>query len=167
MNIKMRIFIVIIIVFVLVFIMSIAKLIVAKEQQEKFISQIPIFSFTDMNGKSFSNRHINENNQKFIINYFSPNCEHCQSMARQYVRDSNKLKNVQIMMVTSSIRQLAVKFINDYEIKRLSNVNVVIDTNYQFQQIFKKGVVPSFFIYEKDQLVNQLIGDVKIDLLLQ
>ncbi len=163
----MKIFLVTMMLFAAIFMITIAKLIVAKSQQETFISNIPLFSFTDMNGKSFANKHINANNQKFIINYFSPNCEHCQSMAKQYVMDSHKLKNIQIMMVTSSNKQLAAKFIVDYQIKLMPNINVVIDTNYQFQQIFKKGVVPSFFIYEKDQLVNQLIGDVKIDLLLQ
>ena len=163
----MKILVVTMMLFVAIFMIAIAKLIVAKSQQEHFISNIPVFSFTDMNDRSFTNKHINANNQKFIINYFSPNCEHCQSMAKLYVRDSHKLKNVQIMMVTSTTKQLAAKFILDYQIQLLPNINVVIDTNYQFQQIFKKGVVPSFFIYEKDQLVNQLIGDVKIDLLLQ
>jgi hypothetical protein len=88
-------------------------------------------------------------------------------MARLYVSDSHKLRNVQILMITSANKQMVEKFILDYQIKLLSNVNVVIDTNFQFQQIFKKVGVPSYFIYEKDQLVKQITGEVKIDLLLQ
>ena len=153
--------------FTAVFLFTIVKLIKAKDQQDKSIAKIPLFSFTDLNGESFTNKQINTNNKQFIINYFSPNCEHCQSMARLYVSDSHKLRNVQILMITSSKKQLVQKFIFDYQIKLLPNVKVVLDTNFQFQQIFKKVLTPSYFIYEKDQLVKQITGEVKIDLLLQ
>lgn len=157
----------VVLVFTVVFLFTIAHLIIAKGKQDTSIAKIPLFSFTDMNGASFTNKQIHANNRQFIINYFSPNCEHCQSMARLYLSDSHKLRNVQILMITSASKQMVEKFILDYQIQLLSNVNVVIDTNFQFQQIFKKVGAPSYFIYEKDQLVKQITGEVKIDLLLQ
>ncbi len=102
-------------------------------------------------------------NKKNIINHFSPSCEHCQYMANKYIKDSQKLKDIQILMVTSADSLATVKFNNDYKLSLLPNVVILRDTNYQFQRIFGTGIVPSFFIYEHNKLVKKIIGETKID----
>ena len=103
------------------------------------------------------------NDKHIIINYFNPNCEHCQYMATQYIKDSLKIKNFQILMITSADSSETAKFNNEYKLSILPNIVLLRDTNYQFQKAFGTGIVPSFFIYKHNKLVKKIIGETKID----
>jgi hypothetical protein len=84
-------------------------------------------------------------------------------MAGEFIKDSIKLKNVQILMITTADTASTAKFNNDYKLSLLSNIKVLRDTNYQFQKLFSTGIVPSFFIFENKVLVKKIIGETNIE----
>ena len=84
-------------------------------------------------------------------------------MTGQFLEDSQKIKNVQILMITSADSLSAAKFNSDYKLSLLPNIIILRDTNYQFQKTFGTGVVPTFFIYEQNKLVKKVIGETIID----
>ena len=127
------------------------------------IEKLPIILLKDVNNNFFSNNDIDNTKSRIIINHFSPTCEHCQYMAGEFIKDSQKLKDVQILMITSADSASAAKFNSDYKLSLLPNIIILRDTNYQFQKIFGTGVVPSFFIYEHNKFVKKVIGETLID----
>ncbi len=130
---------------------------------EAIISTTPQFSFLIQNNHSFSNNDLDKTKSRIIINHFNPTCEHCQYMASELLKDSQKLKNVQILMITSADSLSTSKFNYDYKLILLPNIIILRDTNYQFQRTFGTGIVPSFFIYEKNKLIKKVIGETKIE----
>ena len=134
-----------------------------KNKADAIIAKIPEFSFLTLNNHSFSDKNIENRNSRLILNHFNPNCEHCQYMAGQFVKDSQKLNDIQILMITSADSLSAAKFNSDYKLSLLPNIIILRDTNYQFQKTFGTGVVPSFFIYEHNKLVKKVIGETIIE----
>jgi len=134
-----------------------------KNINNKTIVKLPIILLTDIKNNLFSNNDIDQKKSRLIINHFNPNCEHCQYMACEFLKDSQKIKNVQILMITSADSASVAKFNSDYKLSLLPNIIILRDTNYQFQKTFGTGVVPSFFIYEQNKLVKKVIGETLID----
>lgn len=163
MNKKIKIFISVVLIFILLSCLLLLKKINEKNRAESIIVKIPEFSFLTLNNHSFSDKNIKNRKSRLILNHFSPNCEHCQYMAGEFIKDSHKIKDVQILMITSADSLSAAKFISNYKLSLLPNIIILRDTNYQFQKTFGTGVVPSFFIYEHNKLVKKVIGETIID----
>ena len=163
MNKKIKIFISIVLILILVSCFYIVKEINKKNKIEVIIAKTPEFSFLTLDNHSFSNKNIKNRNSRLILNHFNPNCEHCQYMTGEFLKDSQKLKDVKILMITSADSASVAKFNSDYKLSLLPNIIILRDTNYQFQKTFGTGVVPSFFIYEQNKLVKKVIGETIID----
>jgi len=163
MNKKIKIYITIIFVAILVSSLFIVKKINEKNRVASIIAKTPEFSFLTLDNHSFSNENIENSKSRLILNLFNPNCENCQYMAGEFLKDSQKLKDVQILMITSADSASVAKFNGDYKLSLLPNIIILRDTNYQFQKTFGTGVVPSFFIYEQNKLVKKVIGETIID----
>ncbi len=160
---KQKIFIAVNFSVLLIFCLLIAKRINEKFKAEAIITNIPKFSFLLQSRHSFSNKDIDNTKPRIIINHFSPTCEHCQYMAIEFLKDSQKLKNVQILMITSADSLSAANFNNDYKLSLLPNIEILRDTNYQFQKLFGTGVVPTFFIYEQNKLIKNIKGETRLE----
>jgi thiol-disulfide isomerase/thioredoxin len=136
----------------------------AKNTAEKNTATLPAFTFSTVSNQPFSNTAI-ENN-KIIINYFNPDCEHCQYMAQSLAQHANDIKDIQILMVTIADSATVVKFAGDYGINTLPNITLLLDKNFRFGKIFGTTTVPSFFVYRDKKLVKKIIGETKIENLL-
>jgi len=163
MNKKIKIFISIVLIVLLVSCFLLVKKINEKNKVEVIIAKIPEFSFLTLDNHSFSDKNIENKKSRLILNHFNPNCEHCQYMAGEFFKDSKKIKDIQILMITSADSASAEKFNSDYKLSLLPNIIILRDTNYQFQKVFGTGVVPSFFIYEHNKLVKKVIGETMND----
>ncbi len=163
---NIKVFISILFSVIIFFCLLITKNIYEKSKAERHIAFIPKFSFTTLENTAFTNKMIKKSIKKIIINHFSPACEHCQAMASAFIKDSLKIKNVTILMITNSDISTVVKFRKDYNLSLLSNLILIIDTNYQFQKTFGEGGVPSFYIYQNDKLIKKVIGETNIENLL-
>ena len=149
------------IVAILIFLIIVTiPLIKHKKQPEK---PLPTFSFARINNKTFSNANLENENSKTIFNFFSPNCEHCQYMATQYLKNKEQLKDINILMVTIADSNSVVKFSKDYRLNTLPNIVLLRDSKFQFYKIFGTATVPSFFIYKHQKLVKKIIGETKIE----
>lgn len=102
-----------------------------------------------------------------IIQLFSPDCEHCQYMAQNFIKNKEKLKNIEIVMVTPfGDSTSVVKFAQTYQLNSLTNVHLLLDTKADFFKIFGSSLVPSFYVYKNNKLVKSIKGETKIENLL-
>jgi thiol-disulfide isomerase/thioredoxin len=163
MNKQIKIYISVVLIVILVSCLLLLKKINEKNRAESIIAKTPEFSFLTLDNHSFSDKNIENRKSRLILNHFNPNCEHCQYMAGEFIKDSQKLNDVQILMITSADSASVAKFNGDYKLSLLPNIIILRDTNYQFQKTFGSGVVPSFFIYEQNKLVKKVIGETIID----
>jgi thiol-disulfide isomerase/thioredoxin len=163
MNKKIKIFVSVVVIVILVSCFFIIKKVNEKNKAESIIAKTPEFSFLTLDNLSFSDKNIENSESRLILNHFSPNCEHCQYMAGEFLKDSQKIKDVQILMITSADSASVAKFNSDYKLSLLPNIIILRDTNYQFQKTFRTSVVPSFFIYEHNKLVKKFIGETLIN----
>jgi thiol-disulfide isomerase/thioredoxin len=163
MNKQIKIFISVVLIVILVSCLLLLKKINEKNRAESIIAKTPEFSFLTLDNHSFSDKNIENRTSRLVLNHFNPNCEHCQYMAGEFIKDSQKIKNIQILMITSADSGSAAKFNSDYKLSLLPNIIILRDTNYQFQKTFGTGVVPSFFIYQQNKLVKKVIGETIID----
>jgi thiol-disulfide isomerase/thioredoxin len=160
---KTNIYTSIIIIILLASIIFIANKIIEKKKGEEIIATIPELSFFTIIKKPFSNNNVDLTKSRIIINHFNPTCEHCQYMASEFLKDSQRLKNIQILMITSADSLNISKFISDYKLSLQPNIIILRDTSFQFQKTFGTGIVPSFFIYEHNKLVKKIVGETLIN----
>lgn len=92
------------------------------------------------------------NNLPTVILYFSPECEHCGSIADSIVKNVHLFDSVNLCMLslpnaTSDIYTFALKhYLLDYE-----QITVGQDIEFSFLKFFNVNSVPSAIVYNKDK----------------
>jgi len=98
-----------------------------------------------------------------VIDYFAPDCEHCQYMARQLASHIGELRNARLLMITPADRKEAESFMKGYGLDTLNSVHLGLDSGFLFFRTFGTASIPSFFIYNRhQQLVAHFEGETKI-----
>ncbi len=103
-------------------------------------------------------------NKPTIIFVFSPECGHCQHETEMMIKNMDKLKGLQILMVTYLPYNEMIDFYNNYKLSRFSNITVARDAAFFFPVYYKVRNFPSFYIYDKKGNFKQFLeGDISID----
>lgn len=98
---------------------------------------------------------------------FSPDCGYCNNATQTMVRNMDKLKDVQIIMVTYQPYDEMFTYYREYQLWRYPNITVGRDSQFFFPSFFKIRNFPSFYIYDKKGDFKEFLeGDVGIDALL-
>lgn len=132
------------------------------EKADKRIQSLPLNSFTRLYGDS-----IDHYKGKIVIYYFSPECEHCQYMTKKLVENCKYHSEIRFVMVTSAKVSSVKDFIILYHIAECRSISVYSDTILSFNKLFGSSIVPSFFIYVNGRLVKKIVGETKIENLLE
>ena len=128
---------------------------------------VPQFSVFKAPDSSLFTRSDLKKNKPVIIFVFSPECGHCQHETELMIKNIDKLKGVQILMVTYLPYNEMIDFYNNYKLNRFSNITVARDAAFFFPVYFKVKNFPSFYIYDKRGNFRQFLeGDVGIDKIL-
>ncbi|MEX6688487.1 hypothetical protein QTN47_13320 [Danxiaibacter flavus] len=124
-------------------------------QETKSLPDLPFYF--PYGGNVFTNKPI-------IINYFSPECEHCQYMATQIVSHSTTLTSAHLLLITAANLTDAAGFMSTFKLDSLPFVTLGLDTNNVFFRKFGSNTVPSFYIYNaQHNLVRKIMGETKIE----
>jgi len=147
--------------FLSIFIVRILKV---KANAKTNMVKLPTFCMDQYTGGIFCSSEIKHH--KVLINYFNPDCEHCQYMATSFVALHREMNDISIIMITDAGIGPVDFFVNKYHLKDIAHLNVLIDKNYQFQKLFGSNVVPSFFLYYDGYLIDNICGEIKISYLI-
>jgi hypothetical protein len=88
-------------------------------------------------------------------------------MAKSLANAADKLDGYLVVMTTIADSASVSGFRRDYGLDMASYVLFLRDSKFEFEKIFGTSVVPSFFVYKNRVLTKKIIGETKIENLLQ
>ena len=102
----------------------------------------------------------------FLI--FSPDCSHCQKEAEELTEYKEKMKDLQIILITMHPLWMMNDFIVKYKLNELPNVIVGKDINYLMQYFYDIHNLPFLSMYnEKGNLIRVFEGSLPIPNIIQ
>lgn len=146
---------------------SIPRKIREQAQRQERVQVLPAFEFTRLDNVTFSNEKLQSSLSALII-YFNPECEHCQYEARA-IRDSlHRFAATNVMLVSDEPLERLQQFAQEYDLADQPNIHILYDEKRQFKDFFGTSMVPSIFIYNREQqLVKHFKGETKIEAILK
>jgi hypothetical protein len=133
---------------------------------EKQISVLPIFSLPELNGTSFSTSEIDAG--PVLIVRFHPECEHCRYELKEILNSKLVEKQNKVLLISNSSKENVSAFLSQFDINGRENIIPLLDTAFLLSDIFRKDVIPSNYIYDKElKLVKALYGEYKTETILK
>jgi peroxiredoxin len=132
-------------------------------QQEYAYQDMPDLMLRDISGNLINLRApANTKFQYRLLNYFEPDCEHCQNSTRMILKNQEEFSNTEIFMISRTDIQALRKFNAEFGIKQMPNISIFRDSADLFAKYFNYPTVPSFFIYKDNRQVKKVIGETKV-----
>ncbi|MEM7374023.1 MAG: redoxin domain-containing protein [Bacteroidota bacterium] len=116
--------------FVFVILFGINQVLVAQ-------SPIPAFQFLDLNGETFTQSNLPEDQPVFIMR-FDPYCEHCDTQAQWIAEAEEQFKDIHLVFVSfldevDAIQDFQTRHFSDTQLEHL---HFLRDPDYQFEEYF-------------------------------
>jgi hypothetical protein len=138
----------------------------ASHKAKDRIEYLPGFSFPTTNNSLFNSCDIK--NGPLLIVHFNPECEHCKYETERITESDLPGMNCPILMITEAPPDSVKKFVNNYSLNKYPSIKVLLDTSYVFGKIFRSGIIPTNYIYNKNlQLVKTLQGEYKTETIIK
>ena len=161
----------ILLVSIAVFVLIAGYYIYQKIEQKKVLAQhivsLPEFSFTQTNGKSFTNENITQNTSVIFL-YFNTECSYCWYEIQDIKEHISEFKNTQLVFVSAEERHKIHEFAQNQGLYGFSNIIFLQDSLSKFVTIFGSNHIPSLFVYNSThQLVFQHKGQTRAKTILK
>jgi hypothetical protein len=99
-----------------------------------------------------------------MLMLFNPQCEHCQHETEVLVKNIDRFKKIEILMVTSMPFDSMTNFIAKYNLAKYKNIVVARDENYTLISFFRIRFLPAIALYNKNKEFQTLFeGSMNID----
>lgn len=110
--------------------------------------KIPQFSILQSDSTWFTTQQLPAKKPVVIV-YFSPDCGHCQMTAKEWVKDMDKVKDVELIWTSYHTPQQIKDFADTYELSHFNNIIFGRDVNYFFVPFYKVPSTPFMAVYDK------------------
>jgi peroxiredoxin len=138
-----------------------------KKAAEEKAQQLPEFTFHTADGDAYASTSLVKGKPVLLV-YFDPDCEGCQYEAYEIQKNSELVKDIQVLMVTAADPEKAKQFFTDYDLKSHSFIKLLIDKDQTFLKIFGAAVTPMQVLYNKDhRLVKIFKGEIKMEAIIK
>lgn len=124
----------------------------------------PAFQLTLPDGKITNKRELLKKNIKTMVFVFSVDCDHCKTLTEEMLKNIDKFKNAQILMITPFKRELMKEYYDHYNIKKYKNITMASEPSRQIMYFYNLHYFPGLFIYDKNQqFVKGFEGTAKLE----
>lgn len=130
--------------------------------------KLPPFKMLQVSGKVFS-AHDLPMGKPILIVYFSPDCDHCERMLKEFFKQSSDFQKASIAFITYLPVEKVSKFEEEYNLAGYSNMYAGTEGETFFVKNYYKIVeIPFVALYTKDgDLVTSYEGDVNLKALVE
>lgn len=120
------------------------------------LDKLPKFSFPQIGSKGEIGRS-DLRDGKTVVLYFSPNCEHCRSLAADIGKQLGRLRDIDFVFVTRFDEADAVTFAREFKLWEQPNVYFGLDMNAAFYNYFGEMYIPSAYVFNEDGKLLQVL----------
>lgn len=129
---------------------------------------VPTFTIYKAPDSTTFNRDKIKKNRQVMFFVFSPDCSHCNAETEKMLKNIDKFKNVEIIMVTYLPYEDMMGFYKKHNLARYSNITVGRDAKFFFPTFYSVKFFPSFYIYDKKWNFKKFLeGEVPIEKVLE
>ena len=112
--------------------------------------KLPPFRIMQTSGKIFKAGDL-PMGKPIIIIYFSPECDHCDRLMKELVKQKEELKKASIAMITYLSVEKVLEFEKTYSLKNYSNIYAGTEGNSFFlKNYYKLTEMPFAALYSKN-----------------
>ena len=127
---------------------------------------LPVFTLLKVDSTSFTQANI-EKNKKVLIMLFSPDCGYCKIQTDSIIAGIDKLKDIEIIMVTFEPMSAITTFSKQYKLEQFPNIKLGRDTRYFFTPFYEATGVPFLALYDENRkLVTTFSTSVPLEKIL-
>lgn len=140
------------------------------QSEHDYPTTMPSFQFVKIKGDGIFDSKDLKKNKPTIIGLVSPECIHCLLSLEHLNNNFDKLKNVNIVLVTEYSKEEFYNKINPLAPKFYQSeaVEIVQDSDYEFAEKFKPLTIPTFYLYnKKGELITVKRGSVEVNQIFQ
>ncbi len=110
---------------------------------------LPAFEMQLTNGKIFTNHDLQRNRPVLLI-YYAPDCEHCQVLMTQILKNFTPFRKLQIVLVTFEPLSYAQSFESTYQIKKYPNIISGMESpTFYFKNLYKLENTPFTALFDR------------------
>lgn len=130
------------------------------------MEELPQFSYKGTQGSTFTKEDL-KNGKPTVIIYFNSECEYCQHESQDIEQNIKKLKQVQLLFVSTENMETIQNFARTYKLNIYDNIHFLSDSQNTFANTFDAHTIPFILIYDKDKkLVKKIKGQTKVSTIL-
>lgn len=124
---------------------------------------LPALVVLKMDSTEFNTYNIPEG-KKSVLFYFSPDCEHCQMLTEEILKDLDALKKAEIYMISPMDLKVVREFDEKYQISEQKNMHIYKDAQHLFPSYYGLHYFPFLVIYDKNKkLIKAFEGTIKME----
>ncbi len=103
-----------------------------------------------------------------MLMYFHPKCEHCQHLAAEIAANSEKFRNIHILMATSMQFDSLASFRQKYLPGDHKNIVIAFDPDFFLMHYFQVNRMPFIALYnQRLELISGYDGGLTVDKILK
>lgn len=141
---------------------GIVQKITHKKEINDRTTHVPVFQFTDLEGRAFTQKDIADKTTWLV--YFDSSCEFCRMEIKDIVKNKAALSDIEMVLVSTEERDVLQKFSKDYGFESLKNFHIVQDKTHECHERFGFVSTPSSLLYSaQGALIERFKGVVKVE----
>lgn len=138
-----------------------------KKQVAQQIAMLPAFSFTDLEGNTFTNNNLKENIATIFV-YFNSECDYCSYEAQSIQTNLSRFRKAQFVFISTEDKDVIEKFARECKLLGVENVIFLRDKVHNFAKNFGANSIPYSLIYNKQGiLLARYKGQIKAETILR
>ncbi len=141
----------------------------SKASQPKYVryGKIPPFSMTAVGKKTFTNKDLKKGVPTMIF-LFSVDCSHCQHEVKEIIKNIDKFKGTQLIMITPFEYKQMYAFYRGYGVQKHPDIITMgSDPTRRLNMFYQQKYYPGIYLYnKKGELTYHHEGSLAIDKLI-
>lgn len=136
-----------------------------QKEHERIVQTLPSCNFDLICGQKLASKQIK--NKPAVVVFYNPGCNHCEYEGEMFYANKNRLKDIDIVMISSSPTDSIRAYVNRHKLNDVLNFYFVTDSRYEAFLLWNVKTIPSVYIYNKEGVMVKLFnGEVKLDAIL-
>lgn len=110
--------------------------------------QPPALKLTLPNGQVTTARELKKNKEMVVI-VFSVDCDHCKHLTTDIIKNIDKFKNKQVLMITPFGPQPMAQYYSDFKIANYPTITMASEPTRQIMYFYNLKEFPGVYFYDK------------------